>query len=186
MGLRARLGRLRESVARGDDSDPAEEMTRRERMAARVEDRSGGRKAAGGSGLASAAKRAGRRFAEGFDEAAPAPKERTDSIAKRAAEAGEARAPVDADLDPGGDFRGIEAFATAGMDEAIEQSGGEPMLDAGGAGGGAGGDPMGLAADFGGEANEPDAVVGLDIEDGEPMGFFGDDADAEPDAVRWF
>lgn len=36
-------------------------------------------------------------------------------IADRAREAGEARAPMDAQLDPGGDPREIESFASAGM-----------------------------------------------------------------------
>lgn len=43
-----------------------------------------------------------------------------DTVADRAREAGEARAPVDADLDPVGDPRALEDFATAAGDGRME------------------------------------------------------------------
>lgn len=84
----------------------------------------------------------------------------TRAMADRARAAGEARAPIDADIDPMGNPREMEALATAGYgapDEAMESfvvGGGMMQADA---------DEMDSIAFFSGE------------DDGAAIGFFGDD-----------
>lgn len=89
------------------------------------------------------------------------------SMMERAREAGEARAPIDAELDPGGDPRAIEAFAQAGDDSA------EPLATGDlGVGGGLVGDDMTGFFGSGGDGAS-------DADDG--PGFFGQRGEEEAD-----
>jgi len=100
------------------------DVTRKAKQDVKAADRAIMRASAGG-----VAKKAARAVGDGLEAsvetgAAPAGDDRdTRAIADRARAAGEARAPIDATIDPMGNPRAMEAFATAGYgsaDDAME------------------------------------------------------------------
>lgn len=104
---------------------------------------------------------------------------REPSMADRAREAGEARAPIDAELDPSGDPRAMESFASGGLSADIpgQAGGGEPLGD-----GPRDDDPMNASSGMGisdsgqepllGQADYDDEDNPLEFDDD---GFFGGD-----------
>lgn len=99
-----------------------------------------------------------------------------DEVADRARRAGEARAPVDARLEPMGDPRAIEAFATAGIGASDEQTADEPAYF---------GDMEGLvlgSATFDDDAGD---LLAIDTDSDETEDWFSFDDD-DDDSMGWF
>lgn len=89
-------------------------------------------------------------------------------VSDRAFESGEARAPMDADLNMTGDPRGMEAFATAGVN--LDDQGSESMED--------------LVLGSGPMATSDDAEVDESEDFGIGVGF--GDAGDDDDSAGWF